>query len=448
MGKFVKMKHIYIILLAGSVIFFSACNMLDIKPTGKVIPTTLMEYRALLASTYQTVPDARGLASFRSDEMYVKNDSWELDRYGKIEKWDDYSAQGQTTSFEWKNYYTVLFTANYTIEQWNSITEGSEEDINQLVGECYLLRAYMHFLLVNLYGQPYTRPAALETKAIPLKLNSDINEILTKNTVAQVYESVLSDLIEAERLINKESWEESFSYRFTTLSVPALRSRVYLYMANWEEAYKAAESVLLKKNTLEDFNAATYKLPNHYQSVEKITALERVMSSNYNQAGAASATLLSMYDEGDLRLDAYFKAADENGDRFSQKGGKDDFRCSFRVGEMYLNSAEAAAQSGKLSQARTRLLELMQKRYIPEVYTAKATIVNAMDKEALVQEIWKERNRELAFEGHRWFDLRRTTRPQIIKVLNGENYVLEQDDPRYTIQIPKEAIAANPELAN
>lgn len=82
MGKFVKMKYIYY-LLAGSVIFFSACNMLDIKPTGKIIPTTLMEYRALLASTYQTVPDARGLASFRSDEMYVKNDGWELDRYGR-----------------------------------------------------------------------------------------------------------------------------------------------------------------------------------------------------------------------------------------------------------------------------------------------------------------------------------------------------------------------------
>lgn len=73
-----------------------------------------------------------------------------------------------------------MFTANYTIEERNSINEGSEEDIDQLIGECYLLRAYMHFLLVNLYGQPYTRPGALETKAVPLKLNSDINEILKK----------------------------------------------------------------------------------------------------------------------------------------------------------------------------------------------------------------------------------------------------------------------------
>lgn len=442
------MRKIYTLLVLSSILLLSACDMLDIQPTGKVIPQSLAEYRALLATAYKNVPDTRGLASFRSDEMYVKDDSWELDRYAKIERWDDFSAQGQTTSFEWKNFYTVMFTANYTIEQWKDINQGSEEDINQLIGECYLLRAYMHFLLVNLYGQPYTRPGALETKAVPLKLNSDINEILRKNTVADIYKSVLSDINEAEKLINKEAWEQSFSYRFTKLSVKALRARVYLYMGQWEDAYTAAEAALTDRNTLEDFNAETFILPNNYQSAENITALERGMSSNYTQAGALSEALLSLYEAGDLRPDAYFKPADRNGYRFSQKSGKDDFRCSFRVGEMYLNAAEAAAQADKLPQARTRLLELMQKRYTPEAYAAKATAVNAMNKEALIKEILDERARELAFEGHRWFDLRRTTRPRIEKVLNGETYVLEEDDQRYTIQIPREAIAANPELSN
>lgn len=442
------MRKIYTLLVLSSILLLSACDMLDIQPTGKVIPQSLAEYRALLATAYKNVPDTRGLASFRSDEMYVKDDSWELDRYAKIERWDDFSAQGQTTSFEWKNFYTVMFTANYTIEQWKDINQGSEEDINQLIGECYLLRAYMHFLLVNLYGQPYTRPGALETKAVPLKLNSDINEILRKNTVADIYESVLSDINEAEKLINKEAWEQSFSYRFTKLSVKALRARVYLYMGQWEDAYTAAEAALTDRSTLEDFNAETFFLPNNYQSAENITALERGMSSNYTQAGALSEALLSLYEAGDLRPDAYFKPADRNGYRFSQKSGKDDFRCSFRVGEMYLNAAEAAAQADKLPQARIRLLELMEKRYTPDAYAAKATAVNAMNKEALIKEILDERARELAFEGHRWFDLRRTTRPRIEKVLNGETYVLEEDDQRYTIQIPREAIAANPELSN
>ena len=65
-----------------------------------------------------------------------------------------------------------------------------------------------------------------------------------------------------------------------------------------------------------------------------------------------------------------------------------------------------------------------------------------------IKEILEERALELAFEGHRWFDLRRTTRPRIEKVLNGQAYLLEQDDSRYTLRIPQSAIAANPGLLN
>lgn len=65
---------------------------------------------------------------------------------------------------------------------------------------------------------------------------------------------------------------------------------------------------------------------------------------------------------------------------------------------------------------------------------------------ALLQEIYEERFRELSFEGHRWFDLRRTSQPEIVHTLKGKTYTLRAGDPRYTIRIPMDAIANNPLL--
>ena len=149
-----------------------------------------------------------------------------------------------------------------------------------------------------------------------------------------------------------------------------------------------------------------------------------------------------------MRLTKYFTAPDEENNRISAKGGEAKFTCTFRTGELYLNSAEAAARLDKLPEARARLLQLMEKRYTPTGYDNKKNTVNAMSQTELINEILEERARELIFEGHRWFDLRRTTRPRIQKELGGSIYVLEQDDARYTLRIPQEAIDANPGLMN
>ena len=64
----------------------------------------------------------------------------------------------------------------------------------------------------------------------------------------------------------------------------------------------------------------------------------------------------------------------------------------------------------------------------------------------LLAEIAHERRCELAFEGHRWFDLRRTSRPQLTKTYDGQTFTLDADDSRYTLRFPVEAVEANPNL--
>lgn len=350
-----------------------------------------------------------------ADEMFVSNKN-DQDKYGAIERWEGTTTSTTTVSFDWANYYEVLFFANFIIEHHDEINEGSQNEIAQLTGEAYLMRAYMHFILVNLHGQPYTKPGAPATKSIPLKLDTDLEKQLFRNTVSEVYTSILDDLKSAEALLNVEKWDDiALSYRFTKVCVPAIRSRVYLYMGDWQNAYAQAEEALKTKNVLEDFKADGFKLPNQYQSVEAINALEYTINNNYQNAVSVLPSFLVMYQEGDLRKDAYFAQADKDGNRKSKKGGSSEFRCTIRTGELYLNSAEAAAQSDNLSEARKRLLQLMEKRYTAEAYAKKKASVEGLGKEELIKEILNERARELAFEGHRWFDLRRTTRPRIEK---------------------------------
>ncbi|MNY81145.1 SusD family protein [compost metagenome] len=58
-----------------------------------------------------------------------------------------------------------------------------------------------------------------------------------------------------------------------------------------------------------------------------------------------------------------------------------------------------------------------------------------------------ERERELALEGHRWYDLRRYGQPEIKHTIGGTDYILQKNDPRYTIRFPQGAITNNPDLS-
>lgn len=208
------MKKIYTLLLS-SLLLLSACDSyLDITPVGGVIPTTAEQYRALLARAYKTVPSDRGMACFRSDEMGVNpNSDFDQNAYRDLERWNDVAPNPGTSQYNWGSYYSVIFLANHVIENQQNITEGSADVINQLVGEAYLLRAYMHFLLVNLHGQPYTKPGALTMKAVPLKLDNDLEAVLKRNTVEEVYASILIDVEEARKWINQKNWELIYSDR-------------------------------------------------------------------------------------------------------------------------------------------------------------------------------------------------------------------------------------------
>ncbi len=447
------MKKLTSILLIISLLVTTGCdNFLDITPTGRVIPETAQDYRELMTEAYYLMPSSRGLTAFISDEidMTSKNlDSYDKDSFLDLWLWNNVNPSGATTYFDWAQYYKMIFIANTVIENEKSITNGTEAEINQIVGEAYMMRAYNHFILVNLYALPYNSETATSSTGIPLKLNSSMDEVLKPSSIAEVYASVLSDIDNAEKKLNVETWETGLNYRFNTLSVDALRSRVYLYMGRWEDCYNASERVLSKKNELVDLVSGR-TLPNAYNSSESIVALEMNMTSTYNNVDKlVPKALYNLYLPGtqDQRARKFYKT--EVGGYSLIKGGSSEYRCSFRVGEIYLNAAEAALKNHHPEICKTLLLKLLEKRYQTAAYTQAEIDINAMDNDALLDEVYLQRQLELSYEGHRWFDIRRMEkekRPVLTREYEGQTYHIEDNYPELTIKIPDEAKEANPYL--
>jgi hypothetical protein len=441
------------ICLLLATVFGTACDdFLDITPTGRVIPQSTEEFRSLLTRAYLDFPRDRGLTTFRSDEadLSAGSDDTDISAYKDIWIWKDDNPDVSTVAFGWKNYYTILFIANTVIENEHSMTGGLPAETAQLTGEAFLLRALTHFTLVNLYAAPYDPATAATDRGIPLKRTSNVDQVLPRNTVAEVYASILADVAEAQTRLNVDRWDTGLNYRFNKISAEAFLSRIYLYMHEWKNALAAARNVLAVQDTLVDLKTSGQLPPNHYKSPESIVALEQTITDSYQGAGRVNPALIAMYTDGDRRKANFYETQTSSISKVN-KGGKIDYRCSFRTGEIYLNAAEAAVQDSAdtdIAVARTYLLRLLQTRYSVNAFQNVKAAIEAMDRTALLTEIYRQRFLELAYEGHRWFDLRRTTQPRIEKPFRGETFVLQANDPRYTLKIPHEAIINNPNLAN
>ncbi|MBR2318094.1 MAG: RagB/SusD family nutrient uptake outer membrane protein [Bacteroidaceae bacterium] len=436
----------YITIIFAALLFIGCDDFLDIRPTGMIIAETGEEYRALLTDVYSRMPDERGLVNLRSDDVAADKTSLAGDDYNSyydIWNWTDSNRNQSSLYFGWRGYYHSCYIANYVIEHKDEITKATQDEIDQMVGECYMIRAYVHFLLANLYAPAYTHCEPATTRGVPLQLTADVNAVLKCSSVEQVYKQILDDIDTAAEYLNVKKWDEGLTYRFNTTTVNALRARVALYMGDWELAYTEAVKVIAEYPELEDLNNSKALLPTNYKSVESIMALERVITSGLTSVGHIASDLIAEYRTGDARKKKYFTQKSLVRFVLAARNTSEE-RCTFRSGEFYLIAAEAANEIENKEKALEYIKALMQKRYTAAKYPDYSSALDDMDKDALREEIAKERRRELAFQGHRWFDLRRTTQPELKKVYEGEESVLQQGDARYTLRFPSEAVEANP----
>ncbi len=409
-------------------------------------------------------------------------------RCGVNEQGTSYSDESR----DWTKLYYHVNIVNNVIDLIDEQIKGSEEErlgALRLKGEAYFLRGAYYFTLANLYGKPYSPATAALDPAVPLKLSGEVQDVVFgRESVANVYEQILSDLKIAETCLGQTPGPGTV-YQADSTACHLLLSRVYLYMQNWEQALKYARKVIDVRPGLRDLNGFSGGSFLDKSSEETIFSMggNNIVCNTVNLTSAfqVSGELYDTYDDDDLRKHVFFwkyndfigyaKIAAGPGS-WGQAPDPDDrgyyyYRYALcypgtrlgvsdnwllRTAEAYLNGAEAAAYLGDEQTARELLEALRVKRWDAEKYEPLQ-----QTGEALVTEIRDERRRELCLEGHRWFDLRRYTvcekypfTKEIRKVyyvyddsgreiIEKRVYKLEKNDPAYTLPIPYEVLDYN-----
>ena len=467
--------------------FCSCSDFLEPKSPSEYIPKTADALNEmLLGDAYARADNSYFIFSYHNildDDVEMTNEpinyKMSIDGFAALYSWDpDMHEMGFSVDV-WANYYRLILGANAALDYLDDV-RGSVEEKAYVAAQAYALRAFYYFNLVNLFGEPY----GYNKKAlgVPLKLVSSLTDGFDKqNTVEEVYDQIICDLDEAEKnfLTLPEEKQYSQTYR---INLPA---RVALHMNNREDAAKYAKKVIEGWNfSLYDLNSFkgtyNYPYPNFvsFDNPEMVWVMgnsddvvdllrktfgyldiSTVTPTGKRNALNVSQDLLKCYKDNDLRVGYYFA---NDYDKKAIQGvyvpwGKmkvsynsapvkaSEFGYALRLSEAYLILSEAVYDTDE-ELALKLINALREKRYITGTYEE----VNYSGDE-LLNFIREERRRELCFEGQRWFDLRRYGMPSFKRQWTElgryvGSYIMEKEDPAYTLPIPAKILDRNPAL--
>jgi hypothetical protein len=362
----------------------------------------------------------------------------------------------------WSLMYAGINRANYFLENKDKLDFAGKEE---MVAEAYFLRAYYTFELVKFFGNV---PLKTEERGGALRL---VNErILTGDEfviervadIPTAYGLIEEDLKEA--IPNLPAAQE-LPYEATKGAAQALLGKVYLYHGTFDntkfgDAAIALGDVISSNNyslttgtdyenlfEIEGENGSESVFEIQYTSVEA-AAWDFIQGSTgtyfpkFNGPRSPYADPDSVFDSGwgfclpsvelydlfeanDSRRDITFYDLRDNQDIYSpgrddsglfnkkymprlepKRAGSDPLNydnnyCAIRYADVLLMAAEAEAQSNG-SNAEDYLNEVRARAYGDNSHDYSAT------ESDLLEAIYTERRKELAGEGHRFFDLVRT----------------------------------------
>ena len=436
--------------------FLKEVSQDEFEPSTTTAYTELLNgegycFSTLDALTWYMDDDVDGCTSYTptKEQMAYKDVfTWQYDMDQSLK---EALSQDQST---YENFYAKIMACNVVIDNVeNSL--GTESEIANVLGEALTLRAYYYFHLVNIFATPYNDARSTPDRrlGVPLVIKSEIlDEGYARNTVAEVYKQITG--------VNNGR------FRVNYVAAHLIASRIYLYMEEWDQVIDHATKAMAGAPKLVYLPDYVYNVParpeNSKNPVVSSDFPETIfvygaMPGSMRFAGTPvclSDDVVNSYtDNGDSRNGKYFKKTESYliYPYMELKHGIAERGYVWRTAELYLNRAEAYMQkykAGESSAGQLAVDDLNELRSNRITNYSDYQLSTAEDLEKLCK---LERRRELIFEGHRWFDLRRYGMPQIQhKWIADEGktttYTLSEKDPSYTVPIPQAVLDRNKNL--
>lgn len=340
----------------------------------------------------------------------------------------------------WKRFYTVINNCNVVLENARFVMDSDKSlsirDVEAYQAEALALRSLMYFYLVRTFKEV---PLVLEAST-----NSEQDFYTPKTTEDSVLTQIVGDLEKAYTMAM--STHDRLEYdkgRFTKTSIAALLADVYLWKEDYENCIRCCDIVLSNKELVmtkdrtgtgmiwrqnifvygnSNESILEFQYGNSNQGIVNNALFRSFGSSSRNPhfnvpLDITSWDLNSIFGKKDFRAQmSYTKesgASSGKSTKFQESESSGANWIVYRLPEIYLMKAEALVQLD-FETNKQQALQLVNTVYMRAQTTP--TIDDSLqmavyDEKMLMDDlILAERQRELMFEGKRWFDIMRAAR--------------------------------------
>ena len=242
---------------------FSSCDSwLDVVPNDRISETVVFDdqqgYQKLLNGLYSgmtsTTLYGRNLSAGAIDILAQYYNTYNhYGAYYDLVKYDYSTSPSKSLiSNIWGDAYSLISNANTLIEA-TELADCPLSDLQKkrMKGEALVMRAYLHFDLLRLYGPV---PSNLSERAIPYQTSAELT-VQPFETGAQIVSKIKSDLTtaislleESEPMLMPDQYEsgdlESRPYRMNYYAAKAILARIYLWEGDKTSAYDTAVEVI------------------------------------------------------------------------------------------------------------------------------------------------------------------------------------------------------------